>query len=86
ANAAYAAAKALGIKVPEELNIIAVCNAGDPRHPDTPISAIMIDPGEVGRAAGAAMLDWLNGVPPAHDHKVEIAHWIWRATTGPLDA
>jgi DNA-binding LacI/PurR family transcriptional regulator len=84
ANAAYAAAKALGVDVPGELNILAICNAGDPRHPDTPLTSIMIDPGEVGRAAGAAMLDWMNGVPPPHDHQVEIAKWVWGATTGPI--
>jgi LacI family transcriptional regulator len=86
ANHAYAAAKSLGLKVPGDLSIIAFCNASDPRHPDTPLTSLMIDPGAVGRAAGSTMLNWLNGAHPPKDIRVEIAHWVWRETTGPVSA
>jgi LacI family transcriptional regulator len=84
ANHAYAAAKSLGIKVPGELSIVAFCNASDPRHPDTPLTSLMVDPGAVGRMAGQTMLGWLNGESPPKDVRVEIAHWVWRDSTGPV--
>jgi len=84
ANHAYAAARSLGLSVPGDLSIVAFCNASDPRHPETPISSVMIDPGAVGRAAGATMLDWLNGEHPPKEVRVEIAKCEWRETTGPV--
>jgi LacI family transcriptional regulator len=84
ANHAYAAAKALGLKVPGDLSIVALCNASDPRHPDSPLTSLVINPGALGRAAGDAMLAWVNGGEMPGDQQVEMAQWLWRETTGPV--
>jgi LacI family transcriptional regulator len=84
ANHAYAAAKSLGLKVPGDLSIVALCNSSDSRHPDSPLTSLMIDPGALGRAAGASMLAWVNGGRQPEDQRVEIAQWLWRDTTGPV--
>ena len=44
----------------------------------------MIDPGALGRAAGASMLAWVNGGQQPENQRVEIAQWLWRDTTGPV--
>ena len=84
ANHAYAAAKSLGLNVPGDLSIVALCNASDPRHPDSPLTSLVINPGALGRAAGDAMLAWVNGGEKPGDQTVEMAEWLWRETTGPV--
>ena len=84
ANHAYAAAKSLGLKVPGDLSIVALCNASDPRHPDSPLTSLIINPGALGRAAGDAMLAWVNGGQTPKDQQIEMAQWLWRETTGPV--
>lgn len=59
-------ARALGIGVPDRL---AVCGFGDSdvsRSCDAPFTSVSVDGKAMGRSAGEALLDRMNGGPPRH--------------------
>jgi DNA-binding LacI/PurR family transcriptional regulator len=79
-----AACRRRGVMVPGDLSVVAV---GDEPALANVIeqspSAISFDLGEVGRAAGEAMLAWLGGEAPARNTLVQASAWVERGTTGP---
>jgi LacI family transcriptional regulator len=74
----------LKVDVPRDLSVISIGDHGAYATLGVrALSAIRTNPGKLGRAAGALMLDWLAGRPPSEDNKIDIANWLDRATTGP---
>jgi DNA-binding LacI/PurR family transcriptional regulator len=79
-----AACAAAGVRVPEDMSIVSISEIGaDGYHRKHAISAVTVDPHRMGKAAGAAMLAWLAGSPPADKVRVQAASFIERGTTGP---
>ena len=74
---------AAGLKIPRHLSVVSVCDIsaeGWNRRQD--ISAVTVDPHRMGRAAGAAMLGWLAGSPPARRELIQVATFTPRASSG----
>ena len=74
---------ASGIKAPDKLSVIAISEVGvDALNRKLGLSALVIDPHRMGRAAASAMLAWLAGSRPAERAPVQAATWEARATVG----
>lgn len=68
------ACAALQIDVPRELSVVAICDrSAEGYFRKRDVSSITIDPHRMGRAAGSAMLAWLEGVQPAQNVRVQTA-------------
>lgn len=73
----------LGLRVPEDLSVVALSDSEAAPLLRTPLSSIRSDYDKIGRAAAGVMLDALEGTP-AHDVIVEdSAVYIPRGSTGP---
>lgn len=78
------AAQARGIRVPEDLSIVAIRDRSElVQAMPLPLSIIHVDPTLMGRAAAASLLRWIEEKAPPADMKVEGGDWRERATTGP---
>jgi LacI family transcriptional regulator len=78
------ACRELKVRVPNDLSIVSIGDHG--AHSTLgmrTLSAIRTNPGRLGRAAGAVMLKWLGGTPPADQTTLDIATWLDRGTVGP---
>jgi DNA-binding LacI/PurR family transcriptional regulator len=72
------------LHIPNDFSLISVGElADDARRAEHGVSALVIDPNHIGRAAARAMLTWLAGSRPAPRVPVQAAIWEPRATTGP---
>jgi LacI family transcriptional regulator len=82
-RALRAAIAAAGLKVPEDLSLVALCDlAGEAHYRKAGITTVTVDPQRMGRAAAAAMLDWLSGTRPADRTRVQAGDLAPRASTG----
>lgn len=78
------ACRELRIAVPEELSIVSISDHTAESFPARkPFSALVMEPDPLGKAAGQAVLGWLDGVAPPAETLIEAGTWIERATTGP---
>ncbi len=83
ARGLLAAAAAARIRTPAELSVVAISEIGDEaRGKRAALSALVVDPSRMGRAAAGTMLAWLAGSAPAERISVEAARWRPAATTG----
>ena len=74
---------ATGLAIPGDLSVISVCDiSAEAHHRRAGLSAVMVDPHRMGRAAGAAMLDWLAGAPPDGRVGIQVATFTARKTSG----
>lgn len=72
------------IEVPEQLSIVSISDHTAESFPARkPFSALVVEPDPLGRAAGRAVLAWLDGTPPPGETAVEAGTWVERATTAP---
>lgn len=79
-----AACREARIEVPEELSIVSISDHTAESFPARkPFSALVVEPDPLGRAAGRALLAWLDGTPPPPETAVEAGTWVERATTAP---
>ena len=85
ANAFLTACRSADVEVPGQLSVVSVRTLGDEdRDKAKRLSAMILDSGAVGQAAGVTMLKWLAGEPPPDTVRVEAGTWAARSTTGPL--
>jgi LacI family transcriptional regulator len=76
------ACRELHVEVPEQLSLVSISDHTAESFPARkPFSALVMEPDPLGIAAGAAVLAWLEGMPPASETRVEAGTWIERATT-----
>jgi len=73
----------LGIRVPEDLSVVALSDSDAAPLLRTPLSSIRSDYDKIGRAAAAAMLDALDGKPITDVIVEDSAVYIPRGSTGP---
>jgi LacI family transcriptional regulator len=74
----------MNIDVPGDLSVVSIGDHGAYTAVGVrTLSAIRTNPGKLGRAAGALMLEWLGGKSPTGHSTIDIATWLDRATTGP---
>ncbi len=84
ARGLLAACEAAGLDVPKDLSLVSISEIGaDHGNRRRGLSALVVDPNRMGRAAAGAMLAWLAGSRPAGQTSVQAASWEARATTGP---
>jgi LacI family transcriptional regulator, galactose operon repressor len=77
-----AACREQKIEVPEELSIVSISDHTAESFPARkPFSALVVEPDPLGRAAGQALLAWLDGQAPPSETGVEAGTWLERATT-----
>ena len=83
ARGLVAACAAAGLDVPKDLSLVNISEIGaDHGNRRRSLSALVVDPNRMGRAAAAAMLAWLAGSRPAGQTSVQAASWEPRASTG----
>ncbi|HTO56069.1 MAG TPA: LacI family DNA-binding transcriptional regulator [Myxococcota bacterium] len=76
------ACRELRIEVPEQLSIVSISDHTAESFPARkPFSALVVEPDPLGRAAGNAVLAWLEGQAPPAETSVEAGTWVERATT-----
>jgi LacI family transcriptional regulator len=83
ARGLLAACGAAGIDVPGDLSLISVGEIGAERRRGRGVTALIVDPHRMGRAASASMLAWLAGSRPVGRAFVQAGAFEIRATTGP---
>ena len=87
ARGLLAAAAAQRIVIPADLSLLAIGEIGSERRQKRiGLSALIVDPSRMGRAASAAMLAWLAGSKPAERTEVQAGVFEARATSGPAPA
>ncbi|HEY2708302.1 MAG TPA: LacI family DNA-binding transcriptional regulator [Caulobacteraceae bacterium] len=75
---------AAGVRAPETLSVVAISEIGvDAKNRKLGLSALVIDPHRMGKAAASAMLAWLAGSKPAERVLVQAASWEPRESVGP---
>jgi DNA-binding LacI/PurR family transcriptional regulator len=79
------AAKAMKIRVPADLSVVAIRDRSQTVAPGpVALSTIHLNPTDMGLLASQVLKEWLvEGVALEHDQAVEIGSWIERETTGP---
>lgn len=78
------AARALKIKVPADLSIIAIRDRSVTPSGPANLSTIHLDPRPMGQLAAEKLKTWLvDGVAVEGDTPIEIGSWLERETTGP---
>ncbi|MFO1015007.1 MAG: LacI family DNA-binding transcriptional regulator [Caulobacteraceae bacterium] len=78
------ACQALGLAVPGDVSLVAISEiAHDNQRRGRDVTSVVIDPHNMGRAAGAAMLAWLAGQRPPGRVRVDAGFFAARASTGP---
>lgn len=78
-----AAARQQGIPIPARLSVVAISDEpATIELMESPLSAIHVDLGELGKAAANTILGWLSGEEPPRTTLVPAATWVERATTG----
>ncbi|HEX3920484.1 MAG TPA: LacI family DNA-binding transcriptional regulator [Caulobacteraceae bacterium] len=83
ARGLVAACAAAGVDVPGALSLVSLTEIGVDRRGRQGLSALVVDPHRMGRAAATSMLAWLAGSRPADRTRVQAATFEPRATTGP---
>lgn len=79
------ACQARGLRVPEDVSLVSVSEiAHDNQRRGRDVTSLVVDPHNMGRAAGAAMLAWLGGTRPPDRIRVDAGYFAPRGSTGPV--
>lgn len=76
-----AACESLDIVVPDDLTIVGICDrVAETWFAQRDVSSMTVDPHRMGRAAGTAMLAWLDGVQPPRRTRVQTGTFVPRGS------